>query len=259
MFITLQRDTSEALGYARVALGVFLWDYGGRWRIALAGCAFSIAALTRETTAIFPAIYGLSLLFAGPSDDSRPAGPRGRLVPAIAVMALAVGPLLIYKAFLFAWLGTGGDPGLLLERIPFLGLLVNPRSSGWIEGVRTVVIPDLCRRRRPHHLAPAPSRRALAAAGERPPVCGASAPLVLRRHFGVGTSDVRGRAGGCPLFAFGRRGAQDPCMVLGEQRTVALPRSVLGPASRLPLPGGGGAQIARSNLKMVGCGRPRLT
>jgi hypothetical protein len=143
LFITLQRDTSEALAYALVALGVFLWDYGGRGRIGLAACAFSIAALTRETTAVFPVLYGLSLLWTPPTDESSPTGRRARLAPAIAVVALGVGPLLIYKAFLLAWLGTGGDPGLLLERVPFLGLLRAPQSPGWVEGVRTVVIPAL--------------------------------------------------------------------------------------------------------------------
>jgi hypothetical protein len=143
LFITLQRDTTEALAYGLVALGVFLWDYGGRGRIALAACAFSIAALTRETTAVFPVLYGFSLLWTPPPKASSPTGLRARLAPAIAVVALSVGPLLIYKAFLLAWLGTGGDPGLLLERVPFLGLLRAPRSPGWIEGVRTVVIPAL--------------------------------------------------------------------------------------------------------------------
>jgi len=143
LFITLQRDTTEALGYALAALGVFLWDYGGRWRIALAACSFSIAALTRETTAVFPVVYALSLLFAAPADQGRPTGLPGRLVPAIAVGALAVAPLLIYKAFLLVWLGTAGDPGIPLEHVPFLGLLIVPRSPGWFDGIGMVVVPAL--------------------------------------------------------------------------------------------------------------------
>jgi hypothetical protein len=143
LFIALVRDTTEALAYALVALGVFLWDYGGRRRIALAACAFSVAVLTRETTALFPVMYGLGLMFARPIEDGETSGLRARLTPAIAVIALSVVPLLVYKAFLVAWLGTHADPGLLLERFPFLGLYRAPWSPGWVEGLRTVVIPAL--------------------------------------------------------------------------------------------------------------------
>ncbi|HEV2457094.1 MAG TPA: hypothetical protein VGS80_01925, partial [Ktedonobacterales bacterium] len=62
LFIAFQRDLNEPLAYALAALGVYLFDFGGRRRVLWAGIAFGLAALARESTLIFPLVYGLALL-----------------------------------------------------------------------------------------------------------------------------------------------------------------------------------------------------
>ena len=143
LFICLQRDTTEALAYAFVVLAVFLWDYGGPRRILWSSLVFSVAVLTRESTAVFPVLYALSLLFVAPPTDRARGPARNAWLTAALVVAMAIGPLLIYKAFLLLWLGSHGDPGLLLERVPFLGLLRQRHSGSWVEEVRSVVFPAL--------------------------------------------------------------------------------------------------------------------
>jgi hypothetical protein len=143
LFIALERDTTEPLAYALVALGVWLWDYAGRRRLFWSALAFAVAALTRETTVVFPVLYALGLVLVPAGDQPEPGRGRDMRVQAATVVGLALAPLLIYKAFLLFWLGSRGDPGLLLERLPFLGLLVAQQSAGWVEEVRTVVYPAL--------------------------------------------------------------------------------------------------------------------
>ena len=88
-------------------------------------------------------LYALSLLFVAPPTDRARGRARNTWLTAALVVAMAIGPLLIYKAFLLLWLGSHGDPGLLLERVPFLGLLRQRHSGSWVEEVRTVVFPAL--------------------------------------------------------------------------------------------------------------------
>ena len=152
LLVALQRDTTEALAYGLVALGIFLWDYAGRRRIIWSALVFALAALTRETTIVFPVLYGVGLLLTSP----HPAFPhRGRgnvgtreegfgtRVDGAVLIGAAVVPLLIYKAFLVVWLGTRGDPGLLLERVPFLGLIAARHSTYWLQEIWIILIPGL--------------------------------------------------------------------------------------------------------------------
>jgi hypothetical protein len=135
LFIAFTRDTTEPVAYALVALAMLILEYSGRWSLLGSAIAFAVAALTRETTIVFPLLLALGLLVAGPL--------RKTWSNALLLSGVALVPLLIYKAFLLFWLGSNGDPGLLLERVPFLGLLAVQHTGGWIEGVRTVVYPAL--------------------------------------------------------------------------------------------------------------------
>src|SRR3984893_8534306 len=127
LLVALQRDTTEALAYGLVALGMFLWDFGGRRRIVWSALVFTLAALTRETTVVFPVLYGLGVFLWTPPPRPSPArgegesgNPPPRPSPArgggAVLIAAAVVPLLIYKAFLVVWLGTRGWSGFRVER-----------------------------------------------------------------------------------------------------------------------------------------------
>jgi hypothetical protein len=145
LLVALQRDTTEALAYGLVALGIFLWDLGGRRRIIWSALVFALAALTRETTVVFPVLYGLGLILSSPHPalpqrgrENSPARREGALLIGAAVV-----PLLIYKAFLVVWLGTRSDPGLLLERVPFLGLIAARQSTYWLQELWVILIPAM--------------------------------------------------------------------------------------------------------------------
>lgn len=148
LFNALQRDTTEALAYGLVAVGVFVWEFGGRRRLLWSALVFAFAGLTRETTLVFPVIYGLGLVFASPLPGPPPKGEGGDLRSrefrsAALLIGISVLPLLIYKVFLLASLGTRGDPGLPLERIPFLGIIEARHSSYWFEELWLILVPAL--------------------------------------------------------------------------------------------------------------------
>ena len=145
LHVALQRDLSEALGYGLVAAAVYLYDYGPGPRHWLAAGVFSLAALTRETTAIFALGYAGALLLDGAVGGDWRARIRHGWPQAAIFLAIALGPLLVYKVFLLAWLGAGHDVGIPLSRLPFAGLWY---WRYWdvpsrMEEVRTVVYPGL--------------------------------------------------------------------------------------------------------------------
>ncbi len=122
LHMALQRDLSEALAYSLVAVAVLLFDREGlRWRWLSAG-VFALAALTRETTAIFALVYGIGLLLGGRIDRGWWPRARSNLWVSLAFLAMALGPLLAYKVFLEVWLGSHQDIGIPLAVIPFSGL-----------------------------------------------------------------------------------------------------------------------------------------
>lgn len=146
LFLALQHDLSEPLAYALVALGVYLYDYGGRRRLLTAGVAFGLAALARETTAVFAICYAANtLLVGGQSGEGWWARARANWRPALMLAGLALGPLALYKGFLTLWLGAAGVPSSVLPApVPFGGLLVLwPWNGQQIMGVLTVVLPAL--------------------------------------------------------------------------------------------------------------------
>jgi hypothetical protein len=103
-------DTSEPLAYLLALIGIFLLE-GQQRRVVWAAIAFGLAALTRETTLLFPLGYAIFYLFRR---DWRKVLPIG---------IISIFPLAVWVAALTA---TFGDSGLTfgspLERLPFYGI-----------------------------------------------------------------------------------------------------------------------------------------
>ena len=167
--VVLQRDLTEVLAYALVALAVYLYDFGGRWAPLWAGLAFAAATLSRETAALFPIVYGLALLLRAPATEIAPAGVlkdgrttasrvsaqrwataalrrvRANWWRAALLLATALAPFAAYKLFLFAWLGDFGTrPDLAPHLVPFSGLFfLWPWQYQQIIVVVAVIVPAL--------------------------------------------------------------------------------------------------------------------
>jgi hypothetical protein len=145
LLVSLQRDLTEPLSYALVALAIYLLDVGGRWRIVWAGSSFALAALTREVSAVFAVVYGLAELVGG----SRATPWYARLVRnwrrAVLLLALALMPLTLYKVFLRHWLGSAGVPSTVQPvLVPFQGLVSPWAGIGTtVEQLVEVILPAL--------------------------------------------------------------------------------------------------------------------
>ena len=133
-----QVDVTEVSAYALVAAAVFVLELGGRRRLLWAGLLFGLAGLTRETTLLFAAVYALAAAVR------TPGGGRRALGEALGLAVLAALPLLLYKAFLTATLGSlgvGFGSGSEIAGAPLAGLLsfrpFEPRE--WVEVVFEVV------------------------------------------------------------------------------------------------------------------------
>jgi hypothetical protein len=126
LFISLQRDLTEATAYALVAGAVYLFDYGGRRGTTLAALAFGLAALAREQTLIFPVLFGTSMLAGRPnaSDVTGERSPRRLAVFA----ALSFVPWVLWTVFIVLWLDDFATRGSLLLDAPFVGLFAEPWS-----------------------------------------------------------------------------------------------------------------------------------
>lgn len=146
LFLALQHDLSEPLAYALVALGIYLYDYGGRGRLLAAGVAFGLAALARETTAVFAICYAAHALLASERPDADwQVRARDNWRSALTLAGLALGPLALYKGFLTLWLGAAGiPPSVLPSLVPFGGLYALwPWNGQQFMGILTVVLPAL--------------------------------------------------------------------------------------------------------------------
>lgn len=146
LFICLHRDLEEPLAYALIALGMYLYSYGGPRRLIWSGIAFALAALTRESTAVFPIVLGLWMFFAG-GMQRLPFRDPARWRPVALLLGIALGPFVAYKIFLLFWLGTSTPsvpPGLYPQVIPFGGILTYwPWNVRLLEIVASVVVPAL--------------------------------------------------------------------------------------------------------------------
>lgn len=162
IFIATAGDLTEPLAYAFVICGLYLLDREShRSLIGACGC-FALAALTRETTAIFPVVYAICMLLAPPTNlisEATPERPSPRLQHLATVMREAVTanwrravllagsvvPLVMYKLFLWWWLGSAGMPEQVrFELVPFAGLAAYWPWNGfqYVE-VENVVLPAL--------------------------------------------------------------------------------------------------------------------
>ncbi len=105
MLVAIQFDLTEPLAYGLVALGVYLFDFGGRRGVIAAAVAFGLAGLTRETTLLFPILYGLSIL-AGRSSANPHPGLGARVRQAMGFAAVACLPFATWLTIDYSWLGA---------------------------------------------------------------------------------------------------------------------------------------------------------
>jgi hypothetical protein len=123
ILVGVQRDVTEPVAYALVALGVLLLDTGRRSRPVAAGVAFGLAAFARQTTLLFPLGFALWLAI-GAWGSKGSVNPKRRWREALILLALSLGPYVAYGVFLRVWLGSVSS-GNNLSPIP-LGGLVHP-------------------------------------------------------------------------------------------------------------------------------------
>jgi hypothetical protein len=111
-----------------------------------AAAVFALAALTRETTALFALLYAASLLVRGRAISGWWEGVRANWRSALLFLAIALAPLAAWKAFLLLWLGPQGDAGLQFTALPFQGVWHWRGAITTVEQmdqIRSVVIPGV--------------------------------------------------------------------------------------------------------------------
>lgn len=139
LFFSLRYDLTEPLSLALVALAIYLFDFGGSRRLVWSAVCFALAALTRETVAIFAACYGLALLRVEGLTAREELGAfihalrqparwrtgATRALPALSFLGVALAPLMAWKLALALWFGSSGVPAIVLpEPVPLRGLTV---------------------------------------------------------------------------------------------------------------------------------------
>ncbi len=131
VWVAFQRDLTEPLAYMSVSLAVLLLE--DKKTYILSGILFGLAALTRETTLLFPLAVIVYFLFKKTSTRSR----------MIVLTLLSLGPLIAYKIFLWRWLGSTGLPeNADLQIIPFKGLWdLHPWNDVQRYEVLTIALP----------------------------------------------------------------------------------------------------------------------
>jgi hypothetical protein len=119
MLLSLERVCADALAYGIAAAAVYLHDFGGTRRFIWSGAVFGMAALTRETIIIFPAVY-----LIGHVVEVRQRRSACTLLDTAVFGLLALAPLGAYKLFLWHWLGRSELPiwGISFEMEPLAGL-----------------------------------------------------------------------------------------------------------------------------------------
>jgi hypothetical protein len=145
-------DLSDPLAFSLVAAGVYIVHFGKQHRLLWSGCVFALAGLTRDATLLVPVMYALWLL------------SQRQTRSALALALLSVVPLLLWKLFLLAWLGSLGLPAGLAPSMPLTGifyrwtpthpiellgvmipsLLMSVLAvAAWLRGVRSIQVPVL--------------------------------------------------------------------------------------------------------------------
>ena len=144
-YISLQRDLNEPLAYSLVALAIYLFDFGGRQRLLWAGISFALAALARESTALFALIYGLAVLLTSVDGAGWLERLKANWLRAALFLMLALAPLALWKGFLLLWLKSTGVPAVdSPEIIPFGGIAsLWPWQANQIAAVVAIICPAL--------------------------------------------------------------------------------------------------------------------
>ena len=140
IFVTVQRDLNEALAYGLVALAVYLYELGSGRALLAAGLAFALASLARETTLVFSFVYALGVWNASRSGQRT---IRYRIL--LGFITLSFLPFVLWKGFLWYWLGSiGRTGGLYPQLVPFRGLLAYwPWGSDGVEQLVAIVAPAI--------------------------------------------------------------------------------------------------------------------
>jgi hypothetical protein len=131
------RDLNEVLAYALATGAVYAFERGDRGRI-LAAALFSLALLTRESTAVFPVLYALRALLE-PRDEAL----TRRLGAAGVFGLISIGPYALWQVFLKWWVGGfGWEQATGPVPVPFSGLLeLYPFRPDVLEVAQVVVLP----------------------------------------------------------------------------------------------------------------------
>jgi hypothetical protein len=145
LFVALTRDLAEPLAFTFVLFGIVLIESKAPASFWFASLAFCLAALSRETLAIFPLVYAFVWTLqaaVGRRSRGHVDYPVSR---ALTLVGISVGPLVCYKVFLHYWLaGYDVTSVLLPELIPFRGLLVYfPWNGSRVLEFICVVVPAL--------------------------------------------------------------------------------------------------------------------
>lgn len=127
LLVSFQRDLTEPLAYGMAAAAIYVFDFGPRHRLLWSAALFALAALTRQTTAVFALCYAGALLLSGDAPDWRDR-VRANALRASGFLALSIGPLLAYMSFLWGWLGSPGLSAPGNTALPFVGLV---ESEPW--------------------------------------------------------------------------------------------------------------------------------
>jgi hypothetical protein len=118
MITCVTSDLTEPLAYFLVLCGLILYERSPRRAQRYVPC-FALAALTRETTVVFPLVVGLSMLLQDRSTRRIAWSAAGRTVFVVLGSSL---PLLGWRYLIDRWLGTGASEGTV-ELVPFNGVL----------------------------------------------------------------------------------------------------------------------------------------
>lgn len=152
MVAALQYDLSDSMAYALCAGGVLALDLPRPWlRAVVAGLAFSVAALTRETTIIYGLVFAAWILLQRREWPSI----RSQAGPALLVGLLTIVPYLVWRQLVEHWFPGTMPPFTLpvfqnnqtplFEVIPYYGLVrwfVLPQvDTGVPIGTFAVAIP----------------------------------------------------------------------------------------------------------------------
>ncbi|HEX6508465.1 MAG TPA: hypothetical protein VF221_12610 [Chloroflexota bacterium] len=147
IFIGFQRDLTEPLSYALVALAVYLFDFGSARRILLSAAVFALAVLTRDKSVIFPALYAAGVLLRG-VQYAVPA-KRIRLIArnawlAVPFFTIALAPLAFWKLFIWLWLRSVTVTQEAGSVAPFQAVTMrDSMNAATVLAIPTVVVPGL--------------------------------------------------------------------------------------------------------------------